>query len=470
MYRPRARRPRPAGDGEAGFALVEVMVSAVLLIVLALAMLPVLDISASRAGTNRSRSVAANLAKSEQQRLRSLDVSASLSNYRGTQTQTVAGVDYVVSSRADWVRDDSGTVSCTTDSDAVQYLKLTTTVTWPQMNGTQPVTEESLLSPPVGEFGTDVGTLVVQVSKGNGDPAPGLTVSAAGVSDVTNSLGCVVFANVPAGSTTVNLSSPGFVTPTGAPTVSDPTSVVARQTTLVSEQYDAAGTVPVSFDTRSFSAPTVRAAQWRTVTASHSALLTPRLFGNLTDPLSSQIAATPLFPFPSGYTVYAGSCAGNDPSTYQANYFASNPGLVTVPPGTTTAPVTVRVPTITVGVQRFKSGTSGAVENPQTDPTKVFQPHIVISPGTATAMNGCSERYSPPTSGAAVFSGTLGGTSFTGMRKDVQVPFGSWQVCVDDGRHKQTATVNATGSGGINGVEQKIVVPGTNVSGTSVCT
>ena len=108
MDRPRARRPRPAGDGEAGFALIEVIVSAVLLIVLALAMLPVLDISASRAGTNRSRSVASNLAKDEQQRLRSLDVSQSLSNYRGTQTKTVDGVDYTVSSRTDWVRDDSG--------------------------------------------------------------------------------------------------------------------------------------------------------------------------------------------------------------------------------------------------------------------------------------------------------------------------------------------------------------------------
>ena len=38
------------------------------------------------------------------------------------------------------------------------------------MNGTRPILEESLLAPPVGEYGTDVGTLVVQVSKADGTP------------------------------------------------------------------------------------------------------------------------------------------------------------------------------------------------------------------------------------------------------------------------------------------------------------
>jgi Tfp pilus assembly protein PilV len=477
--RPRARTSGPAARGEAGFALVEVMVSAVLLIVLALAMLPVLDISASRAGTNRSRSVASNLAKDEQQRMRSLDVSQSLSNYRGTQTKTVAGVDYTVTSRTDWVRDDSGQVSCTTDKNAVQYLKLTTTVTWPRMNGTQPVLQESLLASPVGEYGTNVGTLVVQVSKADGSPAPGLSVGAAGLSDVTNALGCAVFANVTAGSTVVNLSSPGWVTPAGAPAISDPVTVVAGQTTLNAQQYDVAGTVPVTFDTRSQTDASVVASKWRSVTASHSALLTPRRFGSgSTD--QTQILATPLFPFTSGYTIYAGNCAGNDPAAYQTNYFASNAGLMKVPPGTTTAPVAVRTPTITVGVQRrLDKNNATAVEDLSTAAAQAansFAPHVVIRPDLSKpAMAGCAEKEDwssstpvPQNTTAQVFSFAISPTqTILAMKTDIPMPFGTWNVCVDDGRHSVTTSTANTDP---NGSFALPVIPAKNASGTSVCT
>jgi Tfp pilus assembly protein PilV len=473
--RPRARTSRPAARGEAGFALVEVMVSAVLLIVLALAMLPVLDISASRAGTNRSRSVASNLATDEQQRMRSLDVSQSLSNYRGTQIKTVDGVDYTVTSRTDWVRDDSGQVSCTTDKNAVQYLKLTTTVTWPRMNGTQPVLQESLLASPVGEYGTNVGTLVVQVSKADGSPAPGLSVSAAGLSDVTNALGCAVFANVTAGSTVVNLSSPGWVTPAGAPAISDPVTVVAGQTTLNAQQYDVAGSVPVTFDTRSQTDASVVAAKWRSVTASHSALLTPRRFGSgSTD--QPQILATPLFPFTSGYTIYAGNCAGNDPAAYQTNYFASNAGLMKVPPGTTTAPVAVRTPTITVGVQRRLDRNNATAVEDLTQAANTFAPHIVIRPDLSKpAMAGCAEKEdwssstaAPQNTTAQVSSIQISPTqTMSALKSDIPMPFGTWNVCVDDTRHSATVSVANTDP---NGSFALPVIPAKNASGTSVCT
>ena len=153
-------------------------------------------------------------------------------------------------------------------------------------------------------------------------------MSAAGLSDVTNSLGCVVFANVPRRLHGRQPQQPRVRHADRRARRQRPRHGRRRQTTLVSEQYDAGGAVPVTFDTRSVSDPTVRAAQWRTVTASHSALLTPRLFGRTTDPLATQITATSLFPFTSGYTIFAASCAGNDPSTYQTNYFASNPGLM----------------------------------------------------------------------------------------------------------------------------------------------
>lgn len=426
--------------GQAGFALVEVLVSAVLLVVLALAILPVVEVSGSRAATNRSRGVATSLAKNELERLRGLDVSKSLSNYRGTSTKTVDKTTYTLTSRADYVRDASGTVSCTTDSSAVDYLKLSTSVTWPRMNGTAPVTSDSLISPPVGTFGTNNGTLVVQLNRADGSPAKNIGVTAAGVGDVTNSLGCAVFGNVAAGTTGITINQSGYVGTDGVQAINRPATVSGGQTSLTTLLYDLAGAVPVSFDTleaRPSPLPTgvpagaTRAATASSVTASHQSLAAPRVF--LTSPADTQqasITAASLFPFQTGYGIYAGQCAGNDPTAYDSQYYTKWPAAISVvPPGLAAPAVTVRVPDITVLVGRDNQPSTTLNDVP-----------VVIRPNKAfTNMAACNDVYRARTK-------LLGGTTYGA---DIPVPFGNWTVCVNDSQgRKQTQDVANTSRNG----------------------
>jgi hypothetical protein len=117
----------------------------------------------------------------------------------------------------------------------------------------------------------------------------------------------------------------------------------------------------------------------------------------------STITANNLFPFSSGYGVYAGSCAANNPVTYNPNYWSSNSGFVTPSPSQADA-VTVREPAINLTVMRGTSPLANA--------------HVLVK---ATAA-GCSDRY------------TLT-TNAQGKLTAPGVPFGTYSVCADDGNY-----------------------------------
>ena len=76
---PRMKRPA-LSDGEAGFALIETLVSAALLVVIAVALLTAAERAASTSLEGKGRSVAAAIAEQDQERLRAMPVTA-LSNY-----------------------------------------------------------------------------------------------------------------------------------------------------------------------------------------------------------------------------------------------------------------------------------------------------------------------------------------------------------------------------------------------------
>ena len=62
-------RPR---DGEAGFALIEVMVSAVVLAMVALAVLAGVDAAGRSTGREKAEAVAVSLAEQDQERMRGI--------------------------------------------------------------------------------------------------------------------------------------------------------------------------------------------------------------------------------------------------------------------------------------------------------------------------------------------------------------------------------------------------------------
>ncbi|MBI5105567.1 MAG: hypothetical protein HZB46_11425 [Solirubrobacterales bacterium] len=402
------------GASEAGFALVEVMVSAVLLMVFVVATFPVLDTAAKRSSADRARGLASSLAKADQDAIRQLPLDK-LANRKVTFTKTVDGIAFNVQSRAQLVRDASGVVSCTTDTAKAEYYKTSTTVTWPVMAGTAPVVVESIVSPGVGGLDPNKGTLTVKLSKESGAPASGISVNAGGISDTTDANGCAVFANMPAGVTPVTWSGPGYVDmdgdATGSP-LGGTTYVAGGVTNIVTDSYDLATSAAITFqkDDGTFTS-------WPAAGLFNG--LRVRRFPEppATGPAVSSIAAGSLYPFKSGYSIYAGNCDGNSPG-----YYAGATGTPTFPPtGTTltpgvpyTGPVIAPLKSYSFKVKRSGTGAAGFGAKPDTTGT----------PAQMATPAGCDA-----TAAARTTTASFSGTSST---QTISLPYGKWILCADN--------------------------------------
>jgi Tfp pilus assembly protein PilV len=338
--RARATACRSRLRDEAGVGLVEVVVSSMLVVLVALAVYAGLDAASTASGVNKHRSLASELAQKDQDRMRAMAL-VELSNYRDSLPTRVGTVTYTVVSRADWTTDRSGTATCTGTDARANYIRISSKVSWSGMR-IRPIAVESLIAPPNGSFGPDQGSLAVQVNDRNGQGLAGVPVTLAGprnYTDTTNAAGCVLWGYLPVGAYTVTLSRAGYIDPQGVAQPSRSVSVVGQATNSVSFDYDAAATIVASFDTWN-------GAAWAPATGGAFSSVSPSSlrtsYGNGTP--AASITSTPVFPFPSGYGVYAGNCAGNDPL---ANGQPST--VVAVTPGAPAA-VTLHLPPIRLRV------------------------------------------------------------------------------------------------------------------------
>src|SRR3954470_5519550 len=94
---------RPRLRAQSGFALIEVVVSAALLLVVASGVLAGIEGPSKAATSNETRSQASDLAQQDQERLRSMSFS-SLTGYTATTPVTVGNVTYSRYSSAIWMR------------------------------------------------------------------------------------------------------------------------------------------------------------------------------------------------------------------------------------------------------------------------------------------------------------------------------------------------------------------------------
>jgi hypothetical protein len=391
--------------------MVEVIVSAVLLIVLAMATLPLLDQAGQRSGTNKSRGIASSLAQADQDRMRQMSID-NLANFTDSRTKTVEGIGFKIDSEARWVRDASGFVTCAVDPARAEYVKIMSTVTWPKMFNTKPVVVESFVAPGVTALGPGKGTLTVKLQTAAGNPQPGVPVSTGGLSGVTDSGGCYVFAQVNAGANTLTFNQAGFVDRKHANPSTQSVSVAGGATSQVTDMYDRAITLRgrIRLDDTPGGDPD---STWSTMTAKpgDASVLTrtdtppsPTTTANVFD-------LGPLFPSTTGYGVYAGkqSCAMNDPTQYYSNYF-TDPKYKSGWTNTyQSAPITTPV---TVFMRRISVTVSG---------TGAFKYGISVKPaGTGSAGCEALGRRSPATAA----------TSYT---QDFDVPWGQYRICVDNG-------------------------------------
>jgi type II secretory pathway pseudopilin PulG len=312
---------------EAGFALVETIAAALLLVVVALAVFSSLDTATKTAGANKGRTVASALAEQDQERMRGLAITQ-LSNLHGQTTVTVGGADYTVDSRAEWVRDSSGTTeSCTASGTQSDYVRITSTVTSGLVGtATKPVTMQGIVAVPVGSFGPNQGTLTIKVIDRDGNPVKNLGVTGSGprtLSDVTNDLGCAVFGYIPIGTYTAQLNTAGWVDDARNQISTKPVTVASGAVVTKTMVYDRAAKIDATFvDSSGAAVNTAGATKLRLTNPA-----VPTGFGDtdvganqpgaaVVPPNSSGVPSPLLFPFNSAYVVYAGSCDKANPGLY----------------------------------------------------------------------------------------------------------------------------------------------------------
>lgn len=410
----RVGKPFVAADGrarladESGVALVEVIVSAVLMIVIAVSVFGALQ-STGRAGAQeRHRARAYAIAQADQARLRSLNVST-VSHLTQTRTETQDGITYSVASSGVPKVDRSTTTSCVSGNSSSDFVAVKSTVTWASMGTRPPVVIESIVTPPNGSLDANRGAISISVLDSRNNPYPGITVNGSGpspFSGVTTSTGCLIFGDLLAGAYTVTPALANLVDKDGLPPGGVTTSVVGQSANSLGLQYDRPGTVNVAFTT--IKAGVLASSTAERIRVFNTGMTQSVGFGTQGSRVSS-IAATPLFPFTSPDTIWAGSCDVNRPGGGPAL------GSATIPVAAAAPTVTLQLPALDLTVYKGKKAKAGEAAAGAT--VKVTDRDCIINGAPLT------RTYT---------------TNSSGMLSDPGLPWGQYDICASGLSTKNT--------------------------------
>jgi type II secretory pathway pseudopilin PulG len=356
------------GRSESGVTLIEVVISAMLVAIIAVGTLTGFD-SASRATTKlRQRNQATLLAGQDQERLRGMNITEL--GRLGVKTAapiTQNGTEFTVESRAQFVSAAKEEFSCEASGGTSDYIQTTSKVSWAsltkQNREPEAVTQSSLVPVPTST------SLLVNVRDQANEDVEGATVKVTGEStgstyeQITPESGCVIFGAMPDSKVKITGTKAGWINEK-LETEPPATEAQLSTTSLVSKTFAIAnpGTLRVEFQSNGSSV----GVQGDTVYVAHTGA-PEKLLGTV-GTYSSTITVPNLWPYqtagspagPSPYTVYAG-CKEANPATISK-------GEVTTPapqvePGITTA-VKVEVPAVNVKVYEGSSSSSpGALDS-----------------------------------------------------------------------------------------------------------
>jgi Tfp pilus assembly protein PilV len=307
-----ARRVEPSAED--GFTIIEVIVTAVVVVTVMIATFGALE-SAGRAGSEqRHHAESYAVGQKDQARMRSLQISQ-LDGLDETTTVPSGGTDYTVHSTGEFVNDTTGTASCDEGTNTSDYISITSTVSWPSIGSRPPTVIQSLVAPPNGSLSEDTGALAVVIRDAAGDGIEGVPLTGSGAgsfSGSTGPTGCVLFTDLPEGNYTLTPSTAsGVVDQDGKAPAPIAASVVGQSTNTVVLRYDTPGSINVDFKTRING--TVQATNFDSVVVFNTGMTDAGTYGTVGSPVGT-LTATPLFPFTSPDAVYAGNCTDNNPN------------------------------------------------------------------------------------------------------------------------------------------------------------
>lgn len=352
--------------------LIEVLVAATVLGLLAVGVMSSLDVSARVSGDTKAKATAGTIAEGEMERIRGLTVT-DINNLSGSpQSKSVGGVTYTVTSKAEWVANQAGQAFSCSVTGGTTYLKLAVTVKWP--GSSTPVKLESILAPGARNVVRTVGALALRFKDQNNTGIPGVTVtiSSYGQSNrtgTTDANGCIVWSTLPAGTWELSASKPNYLLPNGSTTATDEINVPGQ--TFVTNEYEMGlgGSISGSFITKRSGADVSSAPEEYTI--SHPQMSAPL---KVTIPAGQSTFTTPtLYPYGSDYSIWAGGCTTPPP--------ASGIATKTVNPGATVSAGQVRLPSLNV-----RTLDNGSLEN------------------GVTKVTVCGKTYTRSTSSSGVLS------------------------------------------------------------------
>ena len=436
----------PRSRGAEGFTIIEVVVAISILVVALLAAALMFENAIVVSGNTRNRVVAANLATEQMESVRGMAadptkfilIPQGQTIFNGA-TQNVNGVQYTVTQNVQFVAQNSSTSSCDSPGSTTgQIMQVQELVTWPGMGGTKTVREVTTLAAPVGVYSSSTGAIAAKVFDSTGAVAQNISVQVAGPTapapQQTTSEGCAYFYGLAPGTYTVSVVEGTGVGDQELATPTQTASVSVGQTASVQFQYDTGATITATLPSPATVPGAPPYAAGMSLSVANTGL---QPYGQFSYPASTTGDTTTspaLFPYQSGYTVFAGSCTDNNPLGKDTNrnlfYPTAAPTPVSVSPGGSAA-TTVPLYPVALHVQ---NATAVAVNTtPTAAESSSFAPpySAVCTTGTATS--------SPPTLTLATTNAT--GDSVTAL------PLGHWTIqatCVKP--QAACPTSNATAS------------------------
>ena len=320
---------RRSVKSDAGFTLMEMVVSAAIVALIMAGVGQALIAGAHVNADQRIRSQANQLAQQDQERLKGMS-SKQLFGLGQPQTWTITQDNTVFTgtSQATFLNAQGGSTCTPAGAGAAAYFSVVSTVNWGS-NLRTPVKEESVITPPAG------GALLTQVKDQNSLPLSGVNVSASGPDfegATTDATGCAIFGGLPTGSYTVTLAATGYVDPTGNPSPSSTATVTSTGTSVPLTNpmtLGQAGSLNATLVATDGTGGEADALSW---SGAGSILSMPNPKSVTSSGAVSTFTATNLFPFafsgPSytnNYQAWAGACPQMQPPA-TLDRFSVNPG------------------------------------------------------------------------------------------------------------------------------------------------
>jgi type II secretory pathway pseudopilin PulG len=365
--RNRSHQSLPA---EEGFILIEILVSALVLVIVSAGVATLLQVTVKAQGEQRLGSEAYALAQEDQARLASMRL-GSLNHLDETRPVVLNKTEFKVHSLGVFVNDTTSTVSCNSGTSSADYVQITSIVTWPGMKNSEKAKIESILSQSNGSLDPNNGTLAVSVTNEAMEPMANVSISGSSTgggafNGFTDAAGCASFPDLPAVpisnyTMTASAAAAGLVNKDGNSSEQKTVGVKAGGTENVALQFDHPGTVPLNFKYRVGSTGTFATATADSVVAYNSTMTAAKPIWTSSGNREATVNATPLFPFTSAYILYPGSCASNNPDPEGKNpALAAATATVVAPRGGTAAPVTVQLPALELVVKNGTAALKGA--------------------------------------------------------------------------------------------------------------